>query len=453
MLRGDDAPPVTSRMTPERRRDILRISLPILGGMLSQNLLNLVDIWMVGGLGSAALAAVGLASFLSFLAVAFLTGFSPAVQALAARRVGEGRWSEVAVPLNGGLLLSLVIGVPMAALGVLLAPLIFTALVPDPEVVAEGVPYLQWRLAAVAAVGMNFAFRGYWSAIKQTRVYMMTLVVMHLLNVIFSYTLIHGTWGLPAMGTAGAGLGTSLSIFCGTAFYLVYASHRARPHGFLRGLPSIPEIRSLSRLGLPSAMQQLLFSGGFTVMFWMIGQVGTTELAVAHVLITLTLTIVLPGIAFGIAAATLASQALGRGDPEDAHRVAWQTFRIALIPFIGLALPMVLAPEFLLAFFLSDPAAIAVGRVPLQLIGLMMTLDGLGIILMQALLGAGASRQVMTVSVMLQWGLFLPLVWVLGPVLGNGLTAIWLAMGGYRVLQTGFFVHAWQRRRWIAIKL
>jgi multidrug resistance protein, MATE family len=440
-------------MTPERRRDILRISLPILGGMLSQNLLNLVDIWMVGGLGSAALAAVGLASFLSFLAVAFLTGFSPAVQALAARRVGEGRLDEIAVPLNGGLLLSFLIGVPMAIIGVLLAPWIFALLVPDPEVIAEGVPYLQWRLVAVAAVGMNFAFRGYWSAIKQTRVYMMTLVVMHLLNVLFSYVLIHGLWGFPALGTAGAGLGTSLSIFCGTAFYVAYAHRHARPHGFLRALPSAFEIQALNRLGLPSAVQQLLFSGGFMVMFWMIAQVGTTELAVAHVLITLTLTIILPGIGFGIAAATLASQALGRGDPEDAHRVAWETFRIALLPFVMLAIPMVAFPDRLLGLFLTDPAAIAVGRVPLQLIGLMMTLDGLGIILMQALLGAGASRQVMTISVLLQWGLFLPLVWLLGPVLGGGLTAIWLAMGGYRLLQAGLFVHAWQRRAWIAIKL
>lgn len=440
-------------MTPTRRRDILRISLPILGGMLSQNLLNLVDIWMVGGLGSAALAAVGLASFLSFLAVAFLTGFSPAVQALAARRVGEGRSSEVAVPLNGGLLLSLLVGVPVAVLGVFFAPLIFAVLVDDPAVVAEGVPYLQWRVAVVAAVGMNFAFRGYWSAIKQTRVYMITLVVMHLLNVLFSYVLIHGLLGLPEMGTAGAGLGTSLSIVCGTVFYFVYAYRYARPQGFLRALPSALEIRALTRLGLPSAVQQLLFSGGFTVLFWMIAQVGTTELAVAHVLITLTLTIILPGVGFGIAAATLASQALGRGDPEDAHRVAWQTFRVAALPFVVLAIPMLLGPVELLGFFLNDPVAIEIGRVPLQLIGLMMTLDGLGIILMQALLGAGASRQVMAISVLLQWGFFLPLVWILGPVLGLGLTAIWLAMGAYRLLQAGLFVRAWERRDWIAIKL
>mgnify|MGYP000256489621 CR=1 FL=1 len=440
-------------MTPERRRDILRISLPILGGMTSQNLLNLVDAWMVGGLGATALAATGLANFLNFMAVAGLAGFASAVQALTARRAGAGHTATLAEPLNGGLLLSLLMGIPLALLGMLLAPWLFAVLNPDPAVAAEGVPYLQWRLAAVMAVGMNFAFRGYWSAIKQTRVYMLTLVGMHLLNVVFSYCLIHGLFGLPRMGTAGAGLGTSLALYCGTGYYLFHAWRHARPHGFLAARPPRIGFVSLLRLGVPSAIQQLLFAGGFTALFWMIGLVGTTELAVANILITITLTLVLPSVGFGIAAATLSGQALGRGDPDDAHRAGWDTFRIAVWPFILVGLPMVLVPARLLGVFLDDPAAIAIGVLPLQLIGATMALDGLGIILMQALLGVGASRLVMAVSTVFQWGLFLPLVWLLGPVCGLGLTAIWIAMGAYRLLQAGVFIWVWQRRRWTAIQL
>ena len=440
-------------MSPERRRDILRISLPILGGMTSQNLLNLVDAWMVGGLGATALAAVGLAGFLNFMAVAALAGFSSAVQALSARRAGAGQVSTLAEPLNGGLLLSLLLGVPLAALGIALAPGVFAALNPDPAVAAEGAPYLQWRLLGVMAVGMNFAFRGYWSAVKETRVYMTTLVGMHSLNVVLSYGLIHGLYGLPAMGAAGAGLGTTLSLYCGTAYYFWHTWRNARAQGFLASRPPRAGFVSLLRLGVPSAIQQLLFSGGFAALFWMIGLVGTRELAVAHVLITITLTIVLPSVAFGIAAATLAGQALGRGDPVDAHRAGWDTFRVALWLFLLTGAPMVLAPEWLLGVFLDDPAAIALGRLPLQMIGLMMALDGLGIILMQALLGVGASQLVMVVSTLFQWGLFLPAVWWLGPVSGLGLTAIWLAMGVYRLGQAGVFVWAWQRRGWVQLRI
>src|SRR5688572_16490766 len=307
-------------MSSPRNREILHLSLPIIGGMMSQNVLNLVDTWLVGGLGAAALAACGLANFMNFMAVAAITGLSTAVQAMAARRVGEGKAGESAIPLNGGLLLSVAVGVPLSALLIWFTPSFFPAMVDDPAVAEAGVPYLQWRLVAVALVGMNFSFRGYWSAVKLTRLYLYTLVWMHALNILFSWTLIYGKFGFPALGTAGAGIGTSLAIAVGTATYFWHASRHAKGHGFLHGLPSAEQIRNLLKIGMPTCIQQLLFSGGFTMLFWIVGQIGTPELAVANVLVNITLLAVLPGIGFGIAATTLVSQALGRQDPIDAHR-------------------------------------------------------------------------------------------------------------------------------------
>jgi Na+-driven multidrug efflux pump len=75
-------------LTRERRRAILALALPIIGGMASQNVLNLVDTAMVGLLGAPALAAVGMGSFANFMATAFIMGLSAGVQALAARRLG-----------------------------------------------------------------------------------------------------------------------------------------------------------------------------------------------------------------------------------------------------------------------------------------------------------------------------------------------------------------------------
>jgi len=436
-----------------RRREVLGLALPILGGMASQNLLNLVDAWMVGSLGPAALAATGLGGFLNFMAVAFITGFSPAVQAIAARRIGEGRPELAGAPLNGGLLLSIAIGVPLSALLILLAPTIFAALNDDAAVVREGAPYLQWRLLSVAAVGINFSFRGYWSAVKQTHFYMQTLVSMHVLNVIFSYGLIHGVAGLPQMGTAGAGLGTTLAVFCGSAIYVVLGLRNARASGFLQQRPDRNQLRGLLRIGLPSSIQQLLFSSGFAAMFWIIGQIGTAELAVANVLTTITLTAILPGIALGIAAATLAGQALGRGDTADAHRAVWDSYRVGIWIFGGVALPMLLLTRPVLGVFIHDPDVIELGVIPLRLVGATILLDGLGLIMMQALLGVGASTLVMAVASGLQWLLFLPAAWLLGPVLGFGLTTVWIAMGSYRLIQAAIFIVAWERRSWTRVSV
>ena len=440
-------------MSQSRTREILHLSLPIIGGMMSQNVLNLVDTWLVGGLGAAALAACGLSNFLNFMATATITGLSTAVQAMAARRVGEGRMGEVAIPLNGGLLMSVAVGLPLSLLLIAAAPWFFPKLVNDPAVAEAGVPYLQWRLAAVALIGMNFSFRGYWSAVKLTRLYLYTLVWMHALNIVFSWTLIYGKFGFPALGTAGAGIGTSLAIAVGTATYFWHAGRHARGHGFLHGLPSREQLGSLLRLGLPTCVQQLLFSGGFTVLFWIAGQIGTAELAVANVLVNITLLAVLPGIGFGIAATTLVSQALGRKDPADAHRWAWDVYKVAAVLFAALAVPMLLVPGPILAVFLHDPQIVAIGRVPLQLVGIGILLDGLGLVMMHALLGAGATGFVMKVSVALQWLLFLPAAYLLGPVLGLGLTAVWVGMTLYRALQSGMFIAAWERRHWTALRV
>lgn len=440
-------------MSAERRREILHLSLPIIGGMTSQNILNLVDTWLVGGLGAAALAATGIANFMNFMAVAAITGLSTAVQAIAARRVGEGRIGETAVPLNGGLLLSLAVGVPLSLLLIAAAPWFYAALVRDPAVVEQGVPYLQWRMVAVALVGMNFSFRGYWSAVKLTRLYLYTLIWMHLLNIVFSWTLIYGKFGFPALGTTGAGIGTTLAIAAGTATYFWHAHRHARGHGFLEKFPGREQLAGLLRIGAPSCIQQLLFAGGFTALFWIIGQVGTEQMAVANVLVTISLLVILPGIGFGLAATTLVSQALGRNDAADAHRWPWDVYRVAAWLFAAMALPMLLFPAPVLLFFLRDPALVALGQLPLQLIGLGILVDGLGLIMMHGLLGAGATGQVMRVSVGFQWLIFLPAAWLLGPGLGYGLTAIWLCMTLYRGAQTAVFVASWQRREWVHIKL
>jgi len=315
------------------------------------------------------------------------------------------------------------------------------------------VPYLQWRLLSIAAVGINFSFRGYWSAVKLARYYLQTLLLMHALNVVFSYSLIHGLFGLPRMGTAGAGLGTTLAIVVGTTAYVLLGVRHARDQGLFTRRPTSEQFRSLLKLGLPSSVQNLLFSSGFATLFWIVGKVGTAELAVANVLVTITLSAVLPGIALGIAAATLSAQAMGRGDPEDAHRWAWDVYRVGLWVFVPLALLMLLLPDPILGLFLHDPALIALGHLPLLLIGATILLDGLGLILMQALLGVGAARLVMLVATGLQWGLFLPAAWMLGPVFGLGLLWIWVAMGSYRLLQTLIFVRAWQARGWVQIKV
>lgn len=433
----------------QRTATILTLALPIIGGMVSQNVLNLVDTAMVGTLGPASLAAVGMGSFANFMAMAFIMGLSAGVQAIAARRYGEGRLSETASPLNAGLLIALVVAVPWSVVLFSFADRLYPLLVDDPEVVALGVPYFRARLVGMTAIGMNFAFRGFWNGISESRRYLQTLVVMHICNVVLNWILIFGHFGVPALGATGAGIGTTIATYIGTAIYVGLALRHARGLGFLRSFVDRATVTSMVKLSVPAGLQSFFFAAGMTAFFWIIGRIGTPELAASNVLVQLLLVAILPGVGFGLGAASLVGQALGRGDRDDAVRWGWDVSALAMLLVGGGALIGLLFPDVLLTIFLHDEATIRLARFPLRLLGATMALETLGGVLQNALLGAGASRLVMQVSIGMQWFLFLPIAFLLGPVMGYGMSAVWSAQVGYRSLQALAFAIVWKRRGWM----
>lgn len=438
---------------PERRKRIFGLALPIIGGMLSQNVMNLVDTAMVGTLGDAALAGVGLGGFANFLFSSFVLGLSAGVQAMAARRVGEGRLSETAVPLNGGLLLAFVIAVPWSALLIATAWDYFPLLTSDAEVVEQGVPYLQARLCAMFAMGMNFSFRGYWNAVDKSILYMRTLISMHVVNIFLNWVFIFGNLGAPELGSMGAGVASAAATIFGTASYFLLGRTYARENGFLHGLPTRETVRTIVRVAAPSSLQQFFFAGGMTVFLMLVARMGTPELAATKVIIDLILVGILPGIGFGLAAASLAGQALGRGDPEDAKQWGWDVVKIAVVVVAVASLPVVLLPKVLLGIFIHDPDTLALATNPLRLAAGFLFIDAAGMVLMNALTGAGDTKRVMYIGVGFQWLLFLPAVYVVGPTLGLGLVAVLGMQATYRAVQAFVFGGMWQRGRWQEIEL
>ena len=437
----------------ERRRRVWAIAVPIMGGMMSQNVLNLVDIGMVGRLGDKALAATGIGSFANYLAIAFIIGLAAGVQALAARRLGEGRTSETAIPLNGGLVLALIIGVPACALLILATPFAFDLLTEDPAVRDLGVPYLQARILSMIAVGMNFSFRGYWSAIHMTGVYLRTLLIMHAINIFLHWVLIFGHLGAPALGVFGAGVSTTIALYIGTLLYFFFAWRHARDKGFLQRLPSRSTLWQQFRLSLPSSLQQFFFAAGLVALMWIVSQIGTAEVAAINVLMTFHITAMLPAFGIALAAMTLVGNALGRGDVEDAAAWGWNCAALTFVYGIVLSLLLIPLAQPILGVFLTSPATRELAYLPMVLWALMISLDTAGMVLMNALIGAGDTRRSMWISLLWQWLFFLPLAWLAGPVLGFGLLAVWIVNSVYRVGQAIHCGTTWAGGKWSAIRI
>lgn len=438
----------------ERIKAILTLGLPIIGGMLSQSLLNLIDAAMVGSLGQVALAGVGIGGYATFLAISLILGLSSGVQAMVARRRGQKRNLEIARPVNWGLLLAISIGLPLTLFYSFFSDHIVALMSDDQNALTIADQYFEYRILALLAIGMNLCFRGYWNGTNRPMVYLRILILMHIINVLLSFGLIFGHFGLPELGAAGAGLGTTLALYLGCAMIAYVTWKDARPKGFLKfSKGKASSLATLLKLSIPHSVQQFFFAAAVAVLFWIIGQLGTEQQAIGHILINLALFLILPGVGFGIASTTLVSHALGESQPDLALRWGWDIIKTATILMALLSTPMWLIPQQVLSLFLQDPALIEQAQLPLMLTGLAICLDASAIVLTQALLGAGANRTVMLITTAGQWGFYLPLAWLIGPYLGFGLTGIWLLQVIHRALSSLAFIYIWKQKRWVHIHL
>ncbi len=431
-----------------RVKTVMHIALPIMAGMMSQNLLNLADTAMVGRLGPVGLAAVGIWGVAMFLCTAAMLSLSPAVQAMASRRKGEGEDALTAVPLNAGLVVAVSVGIPLSLILFTFMRDLFPMLTHDAEVTAIGTGYMRARVLSLAAIGVNFAFRGYWNGISRSRQYMITLTTMNVVNIVLNYAFIFGKLGCPQLGSVGAGLASCIATFVGSFMYLESGIRLSKPNGFLTRRPDRKVYAALLRLACPSAIQQVFYAGGVTALFWIIGLVGTVELAAANIIVTMYLLGLMPCIGSGIAAASLVGQALGRGDSDDAHRWGIDIVIMTAGLMAIMAIPMMCFPGTMLRLFTPSRDVIEAGRWALVLAWVGLPIQSVALVLNQGLMGAGDNTRVMLVSVGCQWGILLPGAYLAGPILGLGLTAIWTVQLLYRTIQSLIFGALWHGTRW-----
>jgi Na+-driven multidrug efflux pump len=243
-------------------------------------------------------------------------------------------------------------------------------------------------------------------------------------------------------------MASAISMAIGSITYVYLGFRHVRKDGFLRCMATRAETASLIRISIPSGMQQMFFAAGLVAMFFIIGKIGTPELAAANVLITVLLFAILPGLGLGLACTTLVAQALGAGHPDDAFQWAFDVAKITVVLLTVLGLPLWLVPDLVSSIFIHDPDTRELARWPMRVMGLTMPIEAIGFAFMHGMLGAGDARRVMFVSIGVQWLMFLPLAYVIGPVLGYGLIGVWLWQGTSRVLQSWLFLTMWRGRKW-----
>ena len=431
-----------------RARTIVSLSLPIVLILLAQTLSGLATIAMVSHLGDAAVAGVGIANALFSMLMAVLFGIDTGVQALVAHRVGAGQTGLAGRTLNDALLIAVVVGVLMIALGYGLGPSVFRMVTDDPVVTARGLSYLVTALPMLPLLGSIFAFSAYRNGTGTPRYSLLVAIVQVVCAIAFSYLLIFGVFGLPRMETAGAGLGTAIAALVAFLAHLLLALRFAPVPDFLRAWPHWQGIRAILAIGLPVGLQQSFVYLGTTVVFAIVGLIGTAEVAAMNVLLSMLLLSILPASGMGVAAATLVGMALGRGDVADARQWGWDVARCGALAILILSLVLVIAPRDMLGLFFADPATIAPAATPLRVLALGMSVDAFCRILGFALRSAGATKLVTLVAFVLQWGVQLPLTWFVGVYLAFGLSGIAIVRLTLFAVETAIVTLLWRNGFW-----
>lgn len=467
-------------LTGSKPRIVLKLALPTVLAMLAQSAVNEVDIIFFAALGcpdsSYAQAALLPCLLLLWMFGGSLSAISVGTQALGARRFAEGRNLEAGTVLANSWLFSLVAGVAFTLIGYATIPHALGVLVQSPEVRAVAKSYLNYRLLGITSMAVTFSFKAFFDGIGKTHVHMIASVVMNVVNVALCIIFIFGKLGAPHMGMAGAGLAGAVSSWVGLIIMVAWATldhYRSRFQPFnLSGL-SRELMGKILKLSVPSAVATIAVMSGFMLFSMIVSRLdsmmhthlvqtgdcpggkreavnGAATMVIVGVL-KLTFTACL---AFGTSTATLVSQCLGAGKTEDAERFGWTSVRLGLLIFgvVGL-LEGVLCTDQILHLVTKSHAVYHAAHMPMRMMGLATPLIAVGMILTQALFGAGNTRFVMFVELILHFCCLVPLAWLLGITLGFGLVGIWSAALTYVALLTGVMVWKFRSGDWKAIKL
>jgi putative MATE family efflux protein len=451
-------------------RRVLGLGSWVMLAMITQFFVNAADNFMVGrlpdpALATASQAALGLGMPLFWAVGGFFSAVSFGTQAITARRYAEGDPARTGQVLWNALLVALVAGLVGAGLGWWLTPTAIDALATASPAQAElGAAYARMRMLGIPAMVLTFGYKAFFDGVGRTRVHLWAALVMNVLNIGLNWLLIYGApaLGIPAMGLAGAGLASALSTYVGL-FIMVGISLRPtylhRYHFYRRAHTRWSIVRDIVRLMLPSGSATVILMVGFMLLMRFVGQIdaaagGNTYSAATKALMDTASLCFMPIIAFGTATATAVGQSLGAGKPNLAARYGWESVRVGVLVMLAVATVFLAVPEEILRVWApNDPAVVAAGADSLRIVATALPALVVGLVLSQALYGAGANTYVMVVEGVLHFGVLVPLSWLLGPRLGWGLEGVWLAAALYTDLLGLAMAGKFLGKRWRTIRL
>ncbi|OQY25837.1 MAG: hypothetical protein B6I34_01395 [Anaerolineaceae bacterium 4572_32.1] len=434
--------------------NIWLLAWPMVIDMLSSSIYQIVDVYWVGKLGSAALAAATLASVIRWVLNSLAMGLGVGGLAVVARRIGEG--DDTAASHTAWQVLVMAVGISglIGGAGFLLAEPILQLLGAEPEVVVLGAPFLRISFAGVGAIivlqNCNALLRGAGEA----RTAMWTMWVANGAAIALASLLIPGNLGFPALGVSGSALALVLGYAAGVISAVVMLlSGRLRLHLHPRDFRlDLPLMWRVIKVAWPSTVQMTLRASSRLVTTTIMAPFGTAIFAGYGIANRILMFALIPGFGFGNAAGTLVGQNLGANKPKRAAKSAWlvAVYNIGImIAFLTLFLTFT---RPLITFFNAEPAVVDIAQEVISIVGLSFLVTSVGVVMARSLDGAGATFPAMIINLTTLWGIQVPAAYALSNWTTLGTRGLWLGFGIANVinglLMAGWFLRgSWKERQ------
>ncbi|MEU6471624.1 MATE family efflux transporter [Streptomyces massasporeus] len=430
---------------PERRRagrrqhdrEIVALALPAFGALVAEPLFLMTDTAIVGHLGTAQLAGLGIASALLMTAVSVFVFLAYATTAAVARRVGAGDLQAAIRQGMDGIWLALLLGAAVVAVALPMAPHLVDLFGASDAATPYAVTYLRISVLGIPAMLVVLAATGVLRGLQDTKTPLYVAIAGFVANGALNAGLVYGA----GLGIAGSAWGTVIAQSGMAAVYLAVVLRGARRHGAsLR--PDAAGIRASAQAGMPLLVRTLSLRAILMIATAVAARLGDADIAAHQIILSLWSLLAFALDAIAIAGQAIIGRYLGAGDAQGARDACRRMVEWGIAVGVVLGVLVVITRPAFLPLFTSDPGVKDVALPALIIVALSQPISGIVFVLDGVLMGAGDGPY-LAWAMLLTLAVFTPAA-LLVPVLGGGLTALWATM---TLMMTVRMLTLWVRAR------
>ncbi|TAE81714.1 MAG: MATE family efflux transporter [Bacteroidetes bacterium] len=432
------------------RKAVFLLAIPMILELSLESVFAVVDMFFVSKLGQNAIATVGLTESVITIVYSLAIGLSTAATAIVARRIGEKNPDDAAHAGAQAMILALLFTLLLSLIGVVFAADILALMGANEEVVRDGAIFTQIMLGGSAAIILLFLINGIFRGAGDAAMAMKSLWLASIINIILCPIFIH------FFGLKGAAIATVIGRSAGVVYQCF---HLFKGNGILKikahhfGI-DWAQIKNIITIAWPATLQFVIASGSWIILARLVAETGgTTASAGYQIAIRNVVFFILPAWGLSNAAATLVGQNLGANKPERAHQSVMLTAKYNAIFMAFVMVLFLFCSETIIRIFTQDDAVVSYGAQSLRIIGLGYIFYGVGMVMTQALNGAGDTRTPTIINFVCFWLIQVPLAYLLAKGFGLRSLGAFIAIPAAETLIALVAWYYFAKGKWKTVKV